>query len=395
MNKQTIPVVFATDDNYVSYCGVAIFSMIKNANPDNFYEVFVLYDSISQVNRMRLENLSTGYASIKCICIHDLIVDLKVLEFNHLTIASAYRLVIPEILPQYDKILYLDSDIVVNADIAEMYQIDIGDNILGAAHGYYQSKPGDFGYEHIVSDLRIDEENFFNAGILIINAKEFRKQKVTEQCFSLLSQRDDLYYMDQCALNIVCEGKVYFLPAKWNYEWLFLFYGDNSRLYYRDKKLELMKDPAIIHYDGIEKPWNYPSQILADYFWLYARQTIFYEEILQAVQQRNIKTFFETVMDIFGDAMKFKDIAVYGAGNAGKRYVDKILSLNLCKIAIWVDQNYTEKQGTILPVEPVEKLYQEKFDHVIIAIENRVISTEVKEMLMGNGIPEEKIIQIN
>lgn len=394
MNKQGIPVVFATDDNYVAYCAVAVFSMIQNANPDNFYEVYILYDSISQINRIRLERLSAEYAKVRCVCVHDYIANLKVLEYGHLTIASAYRLVIPDILPQYKKIIYLDSDIVVNGDIAEMYQIDIGDNILGAAHGYYRNEPGDWQYEYIANHLHIATEHFFNAGILIMNTEAFRKHDVKEKCFSLLEQRTDLYYMDQCVLNIVCEGKVHFLPPEWNYEWLFLFYGNNQSLYYKDKKLELMENPAIVHYDGTEKPWNYPSQILSDYFWYYARQTIFYEEILHASQIQNVKEILEAVTDILGDTVNFRNIAVYGAGNAGKRYVDKLLSLKLFHIAVWVDQNYGEKKGCRLPVESVDKLYSTEFDRVIIAIENREISAEVKEMLMSNGIPEEKIIQI-
>ena len=393
-SKELIPVVFATDDNYVPYCGVAISSLIQNGCRENVYEIFILYDRLSQTNLLRLENLSTDYAKVRCVCIHDYVVNLKVLEHNHLTIASAYRLVIPEVFPQYEKVIYLDSDIVVNADVAELYHIDIGDCILGAAHGYYEN---DFHCEeniYITHTLQIDEKNFFNAGILLFNISEFRKRKITERCFILLSQRTDLLYMDQCALNILCEGNIFFLPLKWNYEWLFLFYGDNQELYYREKPLNIMKDPAIIHYDGVEKPWNYPDQMLSDYFWQYARQTVFYEEILQRMQTDSAKTVCGVFAEMLGCIGKFRDIAIYGAGHAGKRYVDKILSWNIGNIVIWVDQNFKDKKCMKRPGESVEKLYTTKFDYVLIAIESPVISAEVRELLISRGIPEAKIVQI-
>lgn len=383
MDRQVIPVVFATDENYVPYCGVAISSLIRNACPDHLYEIAVLYDRLSTANIIRLEQQSTDYANVRCICIHDYILNLKVMEYNHLTIASAYRLIIPDVLPQYEKILYLDSDIVVNTDIAKLYDIDIGANILGAAHGYFKKDDDEFMYRHITQTLGIAVQDFFNAGILVMNIPAFRENKVKDRCFSLLAQRTDLYFMDQCAMNIVCEGKVHFLPPEWNFEWQYLFSAE-------EQEQKQINHLAIIHYDGIEKPWDYPGQVLADYFWSYARKTIFYEEILQIAQIRSTKE----VMEVLGGVGKFRNIAVYGAGNAGKRYVNKILSLNLCNIVAWVDQNYANMKGMRPQVESVESLYKKEFDHIVIAIENKLISEEVGEILVMNGIPKEKIIRI-
>ena len=100
-------------------------------------------------------------------------------------------------------------------------------------------------------------------------------------------------------------------------------------------------------------------------------------------------------MEVIGGIGSFRNIAVYGAGNAGKRYVNKILSLNLCNIVAWVDKNYANIQGTKLQVEAVETIYERKFDHVIIAIENESVFAEIRTMLITNGIPEEKIVWIH
>ena len=197
---------------------------------DNTYEIFVFYYEISKSGIYRLESMSTHNVSVRCICISEFVKNLKAVEYNHLTIASAYRLIIPDVLPQYDKVLYMDSDIVINEDVSELYRIDIGDNILGAVRGYYKIDDGNFMYRHITEDLQIGINHFFNAGILIINIGSFKAHKIKEQCFSLLSARKDLYFMDQCAMNIVCEGKVFFFPLKWNFEWQFLFASQKSSL---------------------------------------------------------------------------------------------------------------------------------------------------------------------
>ena len=389
MNNHSIPIVFSTDEKYVPYCGVAISSLIENASHGNQYEIFVLYDSLSSLSVYRLQRLSTDNVAVACICIRDRIANLRAMEYNHLTVASAYRLVIPDVLQHHEKAVYLDSDIIVNADVSDLFNIDIGNSILGAVRGYY-NRDDDFMYPHITKTLGISEDSFFNAGVLIINISEFKNNGVAKKCFSLLATRQDLYFMDQCALNIACEGKVHFLPSRWNHEWLYLFGANNASLPSSREEFETCPDPAIIHYDGIEKPWDYPEQFLSDRFWAYARQSIFYEEIIYASQLRRTREMLE----LFGVVGKYRNIAIYGAGSAGKRYVSKILSMKLCSIVLWVDRNYAQMQGNELPVQSVESLYTAEFDHVFIAIENIAVSNNVKEMLISNNIPGEKIIQI-
>lgn len=387
MAKQTIPVVFATDDNYVPYCGVAIASLIKNTNENIDYEVYVLYNKLTNLSIYRLESLSTKNVKVKGLCIKENIASLKVLEYNHLTIASAFRLVIPELFSDYEKVLYLDSDIVINVDVAELYNIEIENNILGAAKGYNSEK---FGIKYIAENLRIKNENFFNAGILIINIQEFNKQNIKEKCFKLLGERTDLLFMDQCALNINCEGKVHYFSTKWNNEWLPLFDTSIPTESHNNKELDEFAANSIIHYDGTEKPWNYPDRLLSKYFWMYARETEFYEEIIRKAQLLCIKKNYDLV-NLVGAS---RNIAIYGAGNAGQRYVDDILFLQTYSIATWVDRDYESINDRRLPIESVETLYTTDFDCVIIAIENKFISNDVKEMLIKNNVPADKIKQI-
>jgi hypothetical protein len=211
-----------------------------------------------------------------------------------------------------------------------------------------------------------------------MNLKEFRINNVSEECFNLLLNRTDLYLMDQDALNIVCQGKVYFLPDKWNYEWM--------RLLSQESEAELTEMPSVIHYTTPKKPWHYPEELLADVFWKYARDSIFYEEILKKSQLEIAKNVMRTT--------GFTNIAVYGAGYIGKSYVSKMLEMKLCHIVLWVDKNFANMQGTVIPVEDVGKIYSVSFDYVVIAIENQSVYEEVRKMFISNGIPEEKIMHI-
>ena len=242
----------------------------------------------------------------------------------------------------------------------------------------------DFLYKHITETLKIDEKNFFNAGILVINNVCFVKEGVKDKCFKLLSTRKDLYFMDQCALNIICEGKVYYLDEKWNYESLRLYFVN------KPEKLRIMENPAIVHYDGSIKPWNDVDMPLGEYFWKYARNSRFYETLMKKIA---IKGAME-VLGTLGMVKKFRNIAVYGAGYVGKNYIDKVLALKICNIVVWVDKNYKDKGRTKIPVESPERLYETEFDHVVIAIEKKEIVEEVENMLCAKGIAKEKIIKL-
>lgn len=381
MKEKVVPVVFSTDDKYAPYCGVAITSLIANASKENVYKLFIFYDQLSMSNQLRIKQLATENVFIQFINIHDYVSETKILTHVHLTVATVYRLIIPYVLPEYDKVIYLDSDIVINSDVAQLYDFELGENILGAAKGFVEDT--EFMQKHLTKTLGIDVNNFFNAGVLIINCNKYKAEEIKAKCFKLLSERTDLIFMDQCALNITCEGKVSWIPKEWNFEWSVLDENDIS-------EADIGEVPAVIHYAGTWKPWDYPHRFMAEYFWKYAKQTLYYEEILQKMQMKSIAD----VCEIFGIYGQFRNIAVYGAGGAGKRYVRKIMALGICDIVIWVDRNYKNVVNTELPVKSVEELYGVEFDHVVIAIENKEVSNEIKEMLITNGIKKEKIIQV-
>ena len=376
---EIVYIAMATDERYVPYCGVAIESIICNANQDRQYRVFVLHDGLSPNRTYDLDSMSVTNVSIKCLDIHDEAKRLDVKEFNHVTIASAYRLLVPRLLPDCKKVLWIDVDAVARYDVSKLYDVNITDKILGVIQGYVASDNG-FMINHLNKTLGISSEEFFNAGVLVINCERFRDEGLEKKCFDLLSKRPDYIFTDQDVLNVTCKGKVKYLDNKWNYEWSFLFCkADNDR--------EIDNDAYIIHYAGTIKPWHRPEAPLAQCFWHYARQTRFYEEIILKMQ-----AYVTSEVLSIRERSRIKKVAVYGAGKEGRAVVDKIERLGLYQIAAWVDRDWENKIKEGIKVFPIEKIFNVKWDALLIAIADEEIVEQVKHDLVNRGVDTEKII---
>ena len=135
--REEIPIFFSVDDNYAPYLSVALDSLIRNAGRRYQYHLIVLYQNLSRKNRRKLQQLATGYAKITFVSMEgklQMITDQmnSRLRCDYFTLTIYFRLLIPAMFPQYDKGIYLDSDIVVLGDIAELYEVELGDNLRGA-----------------------------------------------------------------------------------------------------------------------------------------------------------------------------------------------------------------------------------------------------------------------
>ena len=178
MNRE-IPIFFATDDNYIPYLDVAILSLIKNASRDFSYRIIVLNTGIAPDNIATVkQNECPGFA-IDFADISESIQDIQSHFKNvyHFSLASYYRLFIASLFPQYDKILYLDCDLVVLGDIAKLYHTDLGENILGAVVDQYVSVTPEF-REYAQNAVGVDPDKYINTGVLAIDLDAFRKSNM-------------------------------------------------------------------------------------------------------------------------------------------------------------------------------------------------------------------------
>ena len=290
---EKITIVLSSDNNYAPYLGVCIQSLISNTSKSNLYNIHILDGGISDANKEKIMQLQIKNAKIFFIDMKSYIQNYTLSIFHtnlHFSIATYYRFFLPTIFPKLDKVIYLDCDTVVLKDIAELYKKDITNYYLAAtrdieiirAGARLEKKYLDYFYNTL--NLK-DHTQYFQAGCMLLNLNKMRQEHLTEKLINKLIEIKTPKFVDQCILNSVCQGHICFLDQNWNYTWHLPFidlqYKDIIPEPYNKWYTEAQKNPYIIHFTGMGmKPWLNPSLEKAEYFWQYARQTPFYEEIL-------------------------------------------------------------------------------------------------------------------
>lgn len=274
--NREIPIFFSTDDYYIPFLDVAIRSLIANASREVSYRLIVLNTGLDAENvRLVKQNEEEGF-TIDFVDISEQVEQIKSRFKNvyHFSVVTYYRLFIASLFPQYDKVIYLDCDLVVLGDISKMYAIDMGENIIAAGPEQFVRSTPEFRRYAEVS-VGVDPDGYVNAGVLLMNLKEFRRSRIEEQFVRLITEYDfDLLDPDQAYLNYLCCGKIYPLPNGWNKE---------------PMPVPCEGEKGIVHYALYKKPWQYDDVIDGEYFWQYAEQSPFYGEI-----RRRRESFGET-----------------------------------------------------------------------------------------------------
>ena len=270
--RRVVPVVFASNDEYAPYAGVAIESILRNAGEGNFYRIYMLYDRMSRYHRESLEQIRRSNASVHCIDVSKRVDALRedLFERAHFTRETYFRFLIPELFSFYDKIIYLDCDLVVRADLAELLAEELGTDLAAAV---WNRSAGNFANQRL--ELGLELERYVNAGVLVINVRQWRAEDTAAACLRTLREtpREQLLCLDQDVLNMVCKDRIRLLDPAWNVCWN-MIYGRLAQEWREDQC-------RILHFASGMKPWSTPGTALSVYFWEYARTSCFYEEILE------------------------------------------------------------------------------------------------------------------
>ncbi|MBQ7906493.1 MAG: 1-acyl-sn-glycerol-3-phosphate acyltransferase [Clostridia bacterium] len=267
MNNKTIPIFYACDDAFVKYTIVSLSSMIENASKDYTYKVYVLNTNIGEemaekLSALQNENFEVIFTNVSSYL--ESISDRLPLR-HYYSKTTYYRLFISEMFPEYDKAIYIDSDTIVQGDISELYNTDIGDFYLGGCREQAMEQVDVYGTycEEVVG---VSRHAFFNAGMMLINARQFRDKHVLDSFINYLGEYDFIVTQDEDYLNLICKDHVYWLDQKWNTE---LTDGLEYPYDYREAN--------ILHYIMVNKPWHYHECRGADIFWSYAKKTTVYD----------------------------------------------------------------------------------------------------------------------
>nr|MCR4662550.1 glycosyltransferase family 8 protein [Endomicrobiaceae bacterium] len=277
-----INIVLAVNNKYIGQAAALIMSVHKNTNKKSLMEINILHSEITQQNQNILKDMVKNMVNISKLKFIDMtkIVTSNFFEkymckekfCSYVSAETYYRLFIPNLFSQYDKVLYLDSDVIVCEDLTELYNTDIENLYAGAVsvYKYFFKNVLNLNGTKIISEeylakkLNILNKTYFNAGILLLNLSEMRKDNIQEKSFEFLFKNYPLLYQDQDVLNSLFYKKVKFLDRRYN-------------VYYRHF---LCNRPAtVLHFAGEQKPWNsYKLNEGFELYWKYFKLTPFYNE---------------------------------------------------------------------------------------------------------------------
>ncbi|SHN66633.1 glycosyltransferase family 8 protein [Desulfovibrio litoralis] len=274
-----IPIALASDNNLIFALATVIISALETKNQDTFYDFYVLCSKdVTAENKDKLKFIESSYSDCS-INIIDMSGQFENVKKTHkyVTTPSLYKMALTSLLPELSKIIYLDTDVIVRADLSELYDFDLKDNYLAGVSAFINYFDH---YERIKQQLDIPSlDSYINAGVLLMNLDAIRKDSIDKQWQNLIGAYHGS--VDQHILNKVCYGKVSFLPCRFNVcqSCLSFLKDGKAAVFYPLKELkEAYENPTVFHWTG-EKPWRFYDLFLAHEWLQYLLKTPFRNEI--------------------------------------------------------------------------------------------------------------------
>ena len=296
--ENNVAIAVAANDYFIPYCATFLKSVAEHGNSKKNYDILLLSQDVSDANVKKMEKLLSAWENVSLRVIDpSVLIDQYTFHIRgHFSKETYYRLVLPELLPNYDKVLYLDSDMIAMDDVAKIYDENVDGYLLAACHdadtaglynGYEKDKKR---YTDKVLKLK-EPYQYFQAGVLLLNLKEFRKRYTTKQILDF-AVSENWQLLDQDILNKLCEGAVKYIDMSWNVMVDFAGVRISQIIALAPRWLnemyqEARKNPKIIHYAGPQKPWFEPEMDMGMQFWERARETSYYEIMLSRMSERH------------------------------------------------------------------------------------------------------------
>lgn len=274
---RTVPIAFAFDNNFIMPACVCISSLLMNANEDTYYDIFILHSQKEKLDEERLNSLAHYYpnCSIQYRTI-DSTFD-NAFEVRGITTSTYYRLLIPEIITEYDKIIYSDVDVIFRSDLSDTYfNTDMTNSYVAGVNALVQ----------FIHDLKKYYSNLGNvniggiiyAGNIIFNSANIRKDNLVEWFKELA--KNNYKFQDLDVLNIACQGKITYLEPGFcltTYVAELSIYDRNKlQLIWNSDEINKALKTGIVHYNG-QKPWK-GYCVNFDIWWEYYRKSPFFDE---------------------------------------------------------------------------------------------------------------------
>ena len=286
--NQKVAIAYGLNNQYTYPTIVSMTSILENSYSHTYYIFYLLVDksTYKEDNKKKLMNLEDKYERCEVYILEISRESIKNANTKRYPLAAYYRLLLSDLIPDLNRIIYLDGDTIIYTDLSEMYNLEMGNNVmLGFVDNSYQ-KAEEFGirtYKYIVS------------GVLLINLKTIRRENISSKFFEFIDKyQDKLTQEDQTVINIVLHGRIDFLPPKYGI-WNFnnkdaVIYHNNYenknlgiKAYDEKEILNAWNLPSILHFVRA-KPWKPRTKFTHNQFhddwWEYAKLTDVYRNII-------------------------------------------------------------------------------------------------------------------
>jgi len=253
-----IPVVLITNEGFAPYCATVMASILRNSVANTEVSFYILTTGLPQVIKDRFY----GLKEIKECSVEFVHINRE--DFNgfpichHIQVESYYRFKLFSSFPDLNKVLYLDSDVVVLGDLTDLFEINIDEYCAGMAIDAVKN------IGEIIPNVnkklhRPPNSDYFNSGVMLVNLKKCREYNIEQKLFEWVNgNREKLTWADQDVLNVVLSGLIKEIPEEFNVQ--LSFRNTNVRL-------AELSEPKTIHYCGANKPWNTKGMFLSEHFW--------------------------------------------------------------------------------------------------------------------------------
>ena len=273
-SKNNIPIAFATDTNYFWALMVALESLQVNSSNEYNYDIIVLEENLNENQIQLLQSYMKDKQnySVRLIDMAPILSKYGEELFykrEYWSRAIYYRLFLPELLPEHEKLIYLDVDLLLLGNIKDLFSIDLQDVLLGGVLDLSLFRKKFITY---VKKIKQPIYPYINSGVLLMNLKKMREYNIVKKYIKILQHQPDLHYPDQDIINIVCQGNIKLLNIVWNYSNFPFreFSSCKGNLTLRNLKKDYLAARShikILHYHI--KPWRFPDAGFSDIWWSY------------------------------------------------------------------------------------------------------------------------------
>lgn len=272
---KTIPILFTFDNKLLMPAGVCLTSLLESASPDTFYDIFILHGPGCDFSGLNV--LKSRFDNFRITCREVKGEFVGAYEIRGIPETAYYRLLSPELIPEYEKLLYSDVDVIIREDLSKYYELDLGDNYFGAVDNCSRLRPNVQNY--LANKLNLDYRNgYYYSGNLIINSKRILADGLLDRFREL--GKNDYEQQDMDIMNIACNGRflalgpAYCLSAQL-YS-LIVNRRDEMEAIYGKEALDEALSRGIVHYNGT-KPWDGACMNM-DIWWNVYRRSLFFDE---------------------------------------------------------------------------------------------------------------------